>query len=432
MQTLSNVEAKAERRRPAARGHNFPDVWLGLRGLVTRMDTLVSTYRADLAERDQRIMELQGIAANQSVVIDQLVNARAEIQAEFQHVQEQLVVADQALEARADALNDTIATEVRALRTELQGNIEVLVANSGEVLDEQRQAHETSVAARVALEALVTGLQERVDRDFASLQEQVCSNAQRAGAINNDVASKFNDVEDAIAAAAARTEENRVELVGLGTRLQDVAARSTEARDLAAAGREDLTDQNAAITRLEARAEQLETDQAAGRTGIETTTAAIEQLEILVQNETSRTRLLAEEACNAVAEEFRLLQVESRAWISALPKNLIVDSRGNLIGVTGQGDLVEVGHVAGDPGRDGATIEAVELLDGQLFVVMTDGRRLLAGKIPLAPAAEPVEASPQVRARELKAAGTSGREIAEQLGVSRRTVSRWLKDDSNS
>lgn len=428
--TLKQLENKTARRQPVARGHNFPDVWLGLQGISARLDGMTQRYEGALAERDQRIMELQGITSNQAVVIDQLVAARERLQVELEGVAARFGELDLQIEARAEALDQTMTERVLMVRRDVQANMDTLVENSGQALEEQRLALEGEIAARVAVDRTVEGLVlqvANVDQAHQALEDTVTDAGARADDWRLATAEALQVDRTA---AAARFEELRLEAVGVGARLEAVSDNVSGILEGCANVSTAIAGQVEALGSILERVTDTEaTVSALVREG-EVRDQAAAQLELLVTSEKEAVRSIVDDMVTNVAEQFRGLQVDSRAWISKLPKNLIVDSKGDLVAVTGEGDLQIVGRVVGAPGLDGATLEGVEIVEGHLVAVMTDGRRLDAGKIPLAPAGEPVEATKQARAQDLHAAGVAATKIAEILDVSRRTVSRWVKGNS--
>jgi hypothetical protein len=77
-----------------------------------------------------------------------------------------------------------------------------------------------------------------------------------------------------------------------------------------------------------------------------------------------------------VRSSLQELRERLRTTVSALPKNVLVDSEGNLVAINGNGDAEYRGQMRGKAGRDGAELLDAQLRDGCLVLQMTDGRKM--------------------------------------------------------
>jgi uncharacterized coiled-coil protein SlyX len=390
------------------------DLWIAFEKLTLRVLADAKVNAQALSERDERLVALEEVIAHQAITIDTL--------------NEQLARADAAV-ARVDELEAKL-TAADARFTELQTSAAAVAVETGRLIAE---VDERLDQVRDRVDAVQVDAVE-VDKAVAGAVERLAAVETAIGDVSSSAAAATLEQTKAIAGVVELIEQQRdhrqaveqdlgEQLAGVSARLEDVAAVVPLATETAN-GFRDL------VARVDQHGQlhlAIEEQLNAGADAVNQVEQYIGQVETATLEGIAALREEIATAAGATVDQVNQIRNETKRITSSLPKNLMIDHAGDLIAVTGEGELVPVGRVRGEDGADGATVQDVQLVEGALNVVMTDGRKLYAGKIPVAPPAVMTEAALQERACALHAAGNPYTKIAAELGVDRRKVSRWVR-----
>lgn len=471
------IENRAGSKRPPKRGGNS-DIWLALGGLKTILkseienrDRLIAELREQVADQAAQLSAfkqglentdgtLRGLTEQVAELPTMVSNSLAPVNESLEQERAAATQAAQALDRRVNALAGT----VEETRDEAQQSVAAVAASCGDLaarIELLPTAETVETAARAAagealqgIEAVnarlqdVTNQVEATGETLAALAD-VQAETERQVAAGNDRFEALGDRVDEVNARTGHVHEHLEQLaVRVGTvheRVDQVASdtqvameRGTITADRLAELQDSHADQ---FEQLQGQIDGLE-QQAPSRDAritalvdgvserVATLTERVDEVAVragAVDEVQNSVRIQIGEMDMRVTEAVAEVRNESRQLVSRLPRSLLVDSHGNLVAITGEGDTVEIGRVSGRDGTDGATIQTASLVDNGLQITMTDGRTMYAGRLTL-------ETKPTVdnnadlteRVKALRAQGKSKSAVVKELKTSFRRITKLV------
>lgn len=332
------------------------------RDLLLRTIRTTSAIKSREAMRDKRLEDLAGELATARGDVTALQAQNVVLQAQNAELQAHTA-------GLADQLAEAIATASTATR-DLLALSEMVRAEMASM----RAEHQTAVTA---LQAKVT--------DLEGLEPQI-RNAEKAAELM--VAGVLDDIKagaEQLQAGVKKVDRLEAAVNQVQARAEALEARAVEVGQMFETVSETIETSNAAA--LEPAQAALDLARTLERT-LERTGEEVQAIDRRLDTTVERQRIVEREL-----EEGGRRAVEA---VSKLPKKLIIDDQGQLVYVTGEGELAPVGRVRG---ADGEAIIAAAVVGDELHFTTSGGKLLNAGKIPLAKDQQIVQAPASTRGR---------------------------------
>lgn len=433
---MNGKQSKAQ--QPGA-GHDFRNLWAAVDKIMQKQVEERRELEDKLRERDGRLDE-------------------------FANVVEELRANNKALSDSLEKQHDASTQSAERL----QGLIDGVAAQAGEVggtaskaLQDARAAIEEQIASLANRAGAVEEQLERtndsvrlISREHGELQGNVVQAVETLEAVRRNVdqaleqsapvaelRSRVTEIDGGLGRAHALAETTSEELQGLSSSVDTLSARvASVAED---AGR--ALEQSTGVERIDSVVGNLESNVRELR---EELGAQVDELGTQVQNftneATSRTEAVNERVTaicetqsetrnivDGVSPELERLQnriSRTEARVVQLPKGLMINGDGDLIGINGEGETQRIGHVKGGDGLDGVSVTGAQILDGELKISMSNGAVVSAGSIRIEQKQTFGENEVRARVRSLHAQGKSMSAISRELDISSRQVRKYIRE----
>lgn len=372
----------------------------------------IDAHTAAIHRRDERIETLTNELAETRERLDLLHTAHDARNVRISGIEERAGITTNAIMAAEDAVTE-VKTLVDSLQRGFDGLRDACLKEVAEQLDEARAASNEQFAS-------VQETNKAAADGFIGLTQKVADLERGLQAIERiDVSGRFEDVDvvnhatnERIEGVSASTSEAIANIQTMHNAHRQAIAGEVQKIEGALS---EMGDSLARLTK--------EVDDAGAKLHqrLDDAHGAINEVE--AEGEQTKTRIGAIEARHR--HDVQALTDHIRETVSALPKSLMIRRDGELLAISGRGEAVALGNVAGRDGRDAPAISRVQLLNGCLVIAMSDGRDITVPNV-LQYLLQEVQ---DEQIRNLSKQQLSDTQIAERVGVNRKRVQKVLGDD---